>query len=40
MDDLRADLTDGVFAKSGKNIYGKSKFTATEITYYVREYPQ
>lgn len=40
MDDLNAGLTDGVFAKSSKNIYNKSKFTATEITYYVREYPQ
>ncbi|OGE81595.1 MAG: hypothetical protein A3H72_03000 [Candidatus Doudnabacteria bacterium RIFCSPLOWO2_02_FULL_48_8] len=40
LDDLAQGLTDGVFAKSDRNIYGQSKFVATEITYYVREYPQ
>lgn len=36
MDDLTNGLTDGVFAKSDRNIFGKTKFVATEITYYVR----
>ena len=39
LQDIADEVTDGIFAKSDRNIYGKAGFTASEIKYYVRVQP-
>lgn len=40
LEELKEGIVDGVFAKSDSDIYKITSFTATEIKYFVPEYPQ